>query len=81
MPYYAKREQELLNPDQLTLAEQSRHPALGALDDAALLTLIDALRAARAEATTAEGDPAPAEMLRAALRRTDMERRKRRLAA
>ena len=58
MPNYAKREQELLNPDQLTLAEQSRHPALGALDDAALLTLIDALRAARAEATTAEGDPA-----------------------
>ena len=47
MPNYAKREQELLNPDQLTLAEQSRHPALGALYDAALLTLIDALRAAR----------------------------------
>lgn len=79
MPNYAKREQETLNADQLALAEQSRQPALGALDDSAVLTLIADLRAALVAAETGplSGDPGPAEMLRSALRRVDIERRKR----
>lgn len=74
MPNYVKREQETLSDAQLHLAEQSRQPQLGALDDSALLALIAALREARLAAQTSER---AGEMLNAALRRANTERRKR----
>ncbi|MFN3274599.1 MAG: hypothetical protein ACK41U_08005 [Paracoccus sp. (in: a-proteobacteria)] len=84
MPNHSKIEQDLLDPEQLELIAQSRSPALGRLDDAEVHDLLDRLRAARdaAKATppTDGPGPNPADMMRAALRRVDAERRRRGLA-
>ena len=76
MPNHSKREQETLSGDLLALVEQGRQPALGALDDTALLALITRLDEARAQAETAE-DPDSVKFLRAATRRAQGERRER----
>ncbi|MFN4129707.1 MAG: hypothetical protein ACK4GC_07810 [Paracoccaceae bacterium] len=83
MPNYSKIEQDVLGPKQLELADQSRHPALAELDDAGIYDLLDRLRAERdaAETSASAGDPGPAEMMRAAIRRVEAERRKRGLRA
>ncbi|TGN52282.1 hypothetical protein E4L95_16360, partial [Paracoccus liaowanqingii] len=74
MPNHSKQEQETLSGDLLALAEQGRQPALGALDDSALLALITALDQARTQAETA-ADPDSAKLLLAATRRAQGERR------
>lgn len=76
MPNHSKREQETLSGDLLALVEQGRQPALGALDDTALLALITRLDEARAQAETSE-DPDSVKFLRAATRRAQGERRER----
>lgn len=83
MPNYTQREQDVLTPDQLSLTVNSRQPALGQLDDAAILNLLDSLRAAQKAARVVDpsDDPAPASVLRAAIRRVELERRKRGVSA
>ena len=48
MPNYSKREQDLLSNSQQKLSTASRQPQLAALDDAALMGLIDSIRKASA---------------------------------
>lgn len=86
MPNHVKREQEMLNKDQLSLSEQSRHPALARLDDPALYDLLEQLRRARDEAKAgakagADANDEPARMMTAGIRRVEAERRKRGLPA
>lgn len=83
MPNYSKIEQDMLDPEQLELIRQSRPPALGQLDDAALYALLERLRAERDAAgpVPATDGPGPADVMRAAHRRVDTERRRRGLSA
>lgn len=81
MPNYARQEQDLLTETERALSGNSRQPALGALDDAALMGLIAALETARGTASEqmAAGGLSAAGLLDNALKRAHAERRKRKL--
>jgi colicin import membrane protein len=83
MPNYAQHEQDVLTKDQLALTIKSRQPALAQLDDAAILNLLGNLHAAKNAIVEADAsnEPTPATLLRSAIRRVDVERRKRGLSA
>ena len=87
MPNYARREQEILTAEHQALMVKSRAPDLGLLADADLLALLEQLRAEKAlvaddpAGNPADGGPGPAQLLAAAIKRVDLERRKRGMAA
>ncbi|WP_304618774.1 hypothetical protein [Paracoccus sediminilitoris] len=82
MPNYARREQEILTAEHQALMVKSRAPDLGLLADADLLALLEQLRAEKALVPDdpADGGPGPAQLLAAAIKRVDLERRKRGIA-
>ena len=82
MPNYARREQEILTAEHQALMVRSRAPDLGLLADADLLALLEQLRAEKALVADdpADGGPGPAQLLAAAIKRVDLERRKRGIA-
>lgn len=89
MPDFSAEERAILSADELDLSTRSRQPQLREQSDAALAKLIEDLRTARTQATTAEADiPAPADgspaprgraaYLETAFRRASNERNRRR---
>lgn len=82
MPNYARREQEILTAEHQALMVKSRAPDLGLLADADLLALLEQLRAEKVLVADdpADGGPGPAQLLAAAIKRVDLERRKRGIA-
>ncbi|WP_111558417.1 hypothetical protein [Paracoccus sediminilitoris] len=86
MPNYARREQEILTAEHQALMVKSRAPDLGLLADADLLALLEQLRVEKAlvaddpAGNPADGGLGPAQLLAAAIKRVDLERRKRGIA-
>lgn len=79
MPHSNSKEADILDGDQQALLRQSRQPALGQLDDAALMQLIADLTAARDNAGGPgnPGEKSPYDLLKGALNRAQGERRSR----